>query len=195
MSEIRPQKDAILIFMQEFNDKKKQEKLNTSSNTIREDRKKKKLEPIKAFLDQLQQSKLKVANNKYTSIAPVKSDNNNEDMIFLYKEIKSSPSWSPGISLFFEHPIETEIAIPNDYDIEEFGEVVIKTSGYHKDNHIINRKFYSIEEAKKALALFLGKNARGLEDGKQEKEQKFSTYSKKAMANFLENNANKEPNK
>ena len=80
----------------------------------------------------------------------------------MWYEKESSPTWSPGVSLCFDHPAEIEIAVPNDRDGD--GVVIIRVASPHKDELLLNRRFDSMEMACKALAKFIGNNTESLEN-------------------------------
>lgn len=111
--------------------------------------KKKKLAPVEEFLNMFVESKVYVKHKEYYSLMG-KSE---EPQLFSFYMGDSSKRWSPGVSIFIEHP-EIEIAIPNH---EDSGKIVIHNASHHPDSFLINQKFTSIESAIKALAIFLGR--------------------------------------
>lgn len=160
MQKVKTDNEAILIFMKEYQDKKKKESIKNNSNKFREDKKLLKLASIISFLDECVKNKLVVQSNRLSNITAPKAYVDKTDTVpFSFYRADSSPSWKPGVSVFFDHPIQTEIAIPNDYDVTTDGAVIIRTSGYHKDVDMFKKKFKTMEEARSALALFLGRNA------------------------------------
>lgn len=78
-----------------------------------------------------------------------------EPQPFSFYEVDSSKSWAPGISIWFNHPAEIEIAIPN--RVHEDGVVVINVSTHHPDAYILEQPFTSYQSACEALGKFLGK--------------------------------------
>jgi len=83
---------------------------------------------------------------------------NREPVLFRVYEDPSSPLWSPGYSVFLDHPAVVEIAVPNDHQKSEHGVVVIKCSSDHPDSFLLCGPFRRIDEACNALANFLAKN-------------------------------------
>ena len=75
---------------------------------------------------------------------------------FQYYLVDSSKKWSPGTSIFFDHPAQVEIAIPN-YPQKE-GVIVIKVASHHPYAYIVEQKFTTFESAYEAIARFLGKS-------------------------------------
>lgn len=67
-------------------------------------------------------------------------------------ENESSPRWSPGISIFLDHPAAIEISIPNH---EAEGVVQIHVSSKHPRTELLRGPFDSMEEACRALSRFL----------------------------------------
>lgn len=109
--------------------------------------KKKQLAPVEEFLNMFVDSQIYVKHcDYYTS-------KNTEPKLFSFFWGDSSKTWSPGVSIFIEHP-EIEIAIPNHKDD---GSVIIFISSHHPDSFLINQKFTNMESAIKALGSFLGR--------------------------------------
>jgi hypothetical protein len=77
---------------------------------------------------------------------------------FLVYENESSPRFLPGVSIYFDHPAQVEIAIPNDSDIGTLGEVVICCATPHPDSPMLQGPFRSMRDAALALADFLARN-------------------------------------
>ena len=98
-----------------------------------------------------------------------------EPQKFNFYLVDSSKTWSPGISIFFDHPCEVEIAIPN--KVEDDGVVIIKVSSHHPDAYLLEQKFNSFESACKALARFLSKCT--VKIGKDSRKYIKDTISKK----------------
>lgn len=73
-------------------------------------------------------------------------------------EYHSSPSWSPGISLFLDHPAQMEIAIPNRRQENELGVVVIRCATHHPDAPLVHQSFRTMDDACAALSQFLVRN-------------------------------------
>lgn len=109
--------------------------------------KKKQLAPVQEFLQMFVDSQIYVKHcDYYTS-------KNHEPQLFSFFLGDSSKSWSPGVSIFIEHP-EIEIAIPNN---KHDGQIVIFISSHHPDSFLISQKFTTMESAIKSLGSFLGR--------------------------------------
>ncbi len=135
---------------------RRQKELQKAQYELRQiKRKKVLLLPIKELLQKFVDMSLEVSHtNAGTHNLPL-----SETTLFSFYEGASSPSWGPGVSLFFDHPAEIEIAIPNPSDIEELGAVVIRVVSAHKDKNFLEKKHLSVEAAKDVIARFLGQNA------------------------------------
>lgn len=138
--------NSVLNEIQELNKKK-----SLTSQYEREVamNKKKQLAPVIEFLDMCVKSQIYVKHKDNFSL----HGRSMEPQLFSYFIGDSSKSWSPGISIFIEHP-EIEIAIPNNTDQ---GVIVIFISSHHPDSFLINQKFTSLESAITALGKFLGR--------------------------------------
>lgn len=112
--------------------------------------KSKKLTPIRQLLERLVNRGLIVSNCDRDSKKPPQP--------FEVYENDSSDSLLPGVSLFFDHPAQIEIAIPNSVDIKRLGEVVIMCATVHPDSAMLRGPFRSMREAAVALADFIAKN-------------------------------------
>lgn len=113
------------------------------------------LKPIRRLLKLFIKNKLVVNNfNKYK-----KNKFNREDtkpIVFSVQEGESSPSWQPGISLYIDHPVEIEIAIPNIRSRKNEGVVVIKClNGHPLSDKINNTKCDTVEKACEILSELL----------------------------------------
>lgn len=78
---------------------------------------------------------------------------------FQVYENESSDIWKPGYSIFFDHPAQVEIAIPNPSPNNEQPAVIIRCTTHHPDSHILNQHFNTIADGCLALSTFLGKNS------------------------------------
>lgn len=150
---------ALSEFLQAFDDKKRKETHRATHELKQIDRKRQQLTPIRELLQQFVEMGLVIASSKQSLPGAEPSSTQK----FKFYEGESSPAWGPGVSLFFDHPIEVEIAIPNDLDLAKMGAVVISCVTTHRDKAMLERKFNTIEAAKDVLARFLGKNAISIE--------------------------------
>lgn len=146
---------ALGEFLHAFEEKQKKENQRVSVEMRQIEKKRRLLMPIKDLLDKFTELGLIVSDSKIgMGGVPL-----NSTQKFVFYEGPSSPAWAPGVSLFFDHPAEVEIAIPNDIDVEKNGIVIIRTVSLHKDRFLFDKKFTTIDMAKDTLARFLGKNA------------------------------------
>lgn len=146
---------ALGEFLHAFEEKQKKENQRVSVEMRQIERKGRQLQPIKELLEKFTELGLIVSDSKIgMGGVPL-----NSTKTFSFYEAPSSPAWAPGVSLFFDHPAEVEIAIPNDIDVEKSGIVIIRTVSLHKDRILFDKKFTTIDMAKDTLARFLGKNA------------------------------------
>ena len=118
--------------------------------------KNKKMLPMRKLLKRLQDLNLVVSNSSRWTGGVVQT--NLSPVVFSVQEGPSSPVWLPGNSLYMDHPAEMEISIPNDNQIEEHGEVVIRCSTDHPHRSMLNGPFRSMNEACIALAEFIANN-------------------------------------
>lgn len=141
-------------YLKDYAQREKQKLNHSQEDRLIANEKKKKLVVIEQFLQKFVDLEVVVHNkDKYnTSISIL------EDIIpqkFKFYLVDSSKSWSPGISIFFDHPCEVEIAIPN--KIED-GVIIIKVASHHPDAYMLEQQYQNMESACKALARFLSKN-------------------------------------
>lgn len=146
------------IFMQsylkEYTEKEKKKIIHSQEERLIATEKKKKLLIMEEFLQKFVDLEVVVCHrDQYTKNTT--SFDAIEPQKFKFYLVDSSKTWSPGISIFFDHPCEVEIAIPN--KVEEEGVVVIKVASHHPDAYILEQKFNNFEAACKALARFLSK--------------------------------------
>lgn len=144
--------------------------------------KKKQLAPVIEFLDMFVKSQIYVKHRDHY----VLHSHSIEPQLFSFFIGDSSKSWSPGVSIFIEHP-EIEIAIPNNKDE---GVIVIFISSHHPDSFLINQKFTNMESAIRALGNFLGRCAVKIDKPQAVLSEDSSTVSPlpvKKDANFFSN--------
>lgn len=142
-------------YLKDYTHREKQKIAHSQEDRAIALEKKKKLEVVEKFLQKFVDLEVIVHNrDQYTK--NVSSFDGLEPQKFKFYLVDSSKTWSPGISIFFDHPCEVEIAIPN--KPEEDGVVVIKVASHHPDSYILEQKFYNFEAACKSLARFLSQN-------------------------------------
>ena len=141
-------------YLQEFGEKEKRKILTSQEDRVIASHKKQELSMIEQFLQKFVDLEVTVNHcEQYTKNAKVEEIV--EPKKFQFYHVDSSKKWSPGISIWFDHPAQVEIAIPNN-KIEE-GVVVIKVATHHPDSYILEQKFLNYENACEALGKFLGK--------------------------------------
>ena len=146
---------SLAEFLQAFDERKRKENSRAQMELQAIERKRKALAPLRDLLQKFVDLGLVVPDSGIgeAGVAP------NAQKSFSFYETESSPSWAPGVSLYFDHPAEVEIAIPNDSQREKDGVVVIRSVTNHRDRLMLHQTFRTVEKAKDALAKFLGKNA------------------------------------
>lgn len=142
-------------YLKDYAQREKQKIIHSQEDRVVASEKKKKLEVIEKFLQKFVDLEV-VVNHRDQYTKNTSTFDSIEPQKFKFYLVDSSKTWSPGISIFFDHPCEVEIAIPNK-PLEE-GVVVIKVASHHPDSYILEQKFTSFEAACKALARFLSKN-------------------------------------
>jgi hypothetical protein len=99
--------------------------------------------------------------------------------MFQFYERDSSPSWQPGVSLFFDYPAPVEIAIPNNTQKE--GALVIRIAREDPDSIRLQQRFETIEEGLEVLASFLGKHTFQLEIDPRNREETREKINQKRL--------------
>lgn len=171
------------IFMQsylkEYTEKEKKKIIHSQEERLIAAEKKKKLAIMEEFLQKFVDLEVMVNHrDQYTKNST--SLEGIEPKKFEFYLVDSSKTWSPGISIFFDHPCEVEIAIPN--KTEEDGVVVIKVASHHPDAYILEQKFHTFDAACKSLARFLSKCT--VKIGKDPRGYVKEALSKKSNSDF-----------
>ncbi len=131
-------------------------KKNSRSDEIKKE-KNKILLPIKKFLAQMMEYQVFVKSAKIFD--PNNGSLEFPPVLFQVFEDNSSPSWSPGNSIFLENPAEIEIAVLNRNDrIKNDGLIVIKCSSPHPKDALFKHYFKNADEACLRLAEFLAES-------------------------------------
>lgn len=186
------------IFMQsylkEYSEKEKRKIIHSQEERAIAAQKRKKIAVIEEFLQKFVDLEV-IVNHRDQYTKNASSFENLQPQKFEFYLVDSSKSWSPGISIFFDHPCEVEIAIPN--KTEEEGVVIIKVASHHPDAYILEQKFHSLESACKALARFLSKSTVKInkDPRKYVKEVRDNreAVNKKTQNEFLNNVPNEPP--
>jgi len=142
-------------FMNSAKEKKEAEKIEKEQSEKIRTEKAIILKPVRKLLKMFTKNKLIVKNtNTYKKIRTFREDV--EPVVFAVLEGESSPSWSPGTSLFFDHPSEVEIAVPNVRNRSKEGLIVIRCSNGHPlSEKINNTKYETVEKACEAISELL----------------------------------------
>lgn len=149
---------ALNEFLNEFDNKKRRQQQRAAIDEQSIAKKRASLEPIRRLLSKFTEFGI-IVSDADRGARGVPADATKQ---FSYYEGESSPSWYPGVSLFFDHPVPAEIAIPNEHDQAKEGVVVIRLANNHKDQNMLLQRFANLEVAAEVLAKFLGKNALGM---------------------------------
>lgn len=140
-------------YLNEFNEKEKKKILLSREDREIAEQKRKQLKTIEDFLQKFVDLSISVNHcHFYTKNTATLQDV--EPQLFQFTLVDSSKKWEPGISIWFNHPAEVEIAIPN--KPEKQGVVVIKVSTEHPDAYILEQRFANFQSACEALGKFLG---------------------------------------
>lgn len=143
----------IKSYLNDINEKEKKKTLVSQEERRIAQLKKDKLQPIEKFLQKFVD--LEVSVHHSDKYANTKSSIPG-DQKFSFYYVDSSKTWSPGISIWIDHPAVMEIAIPN--NPQEEGIVVIKVASHHPDSYLLEQVFHSYESACQAIGRFLAKN-------------------------------------
>ncbi len=145
--------DIFIDFLKQFDEKEQKKILISREQQIIAERKSKKLNGIRAFLDQFVAQGVTVYHkDRFNKEILDKEQNSSDEQDFRHYDTDSSEIWAPGISIWFDHPAEVEIAVPN--DIKD-GLIVIKVATPNPHSHVIDNKYDSAESACRALARFI----------------------------------------
>lgn len=180
-------------YLKEYSEKEKRKIIHSQEDRAIAAQKRKKIAIMEEFLQKFVDLEV-IVNHRDQYTKNASGFEGLEPQKFNFYLVDSSKTWSPGVSIFFDHPCEVEIAIPN--KPEEEGVVVIKVASHHPDAYILEQKFYNFESACKALARFLSKGTvkigkdprKYVKDIKDSREQ----ASRKSQTEFL-NNVPSEP--
>lgn len=148
-------KDPFDLFVQQVQNrernKKNQQKL--AQSVIEE--KIKRLVPIRRLLKRIQDTGLLVHHSDRYGDRNISKPAERFEVF----EDDSSPSFYPGTSLYFDHPGNVEIAVPNEWDEAVHGVICIRCSTPHPDIDLLRGPFRTLEDANHALASFLARSA------------------------------------
>lgn len=147
-------------FMKVFEDKASRHQVRSSFEERVVTEKNKTLQPVRLLLKKLMDLGLVVHHSD--RFMRHRSSETPTPQLFEVYENQSSPSWYPGISLFFDHPAQVEIAIPN-HDEHDKGVVIIRSTSEHPEAHLLHQRFQTVDDACLALSTFLAHNTVRLE--------------------------------
>lgn len=156
LSSVSPVDQAFQRFLTTVGEKQARAQRRRMSEEELIEQKSKQLIPMRQFLKRLIDLGIVVShteqyNARFSRETPA-------PVSFTVTEGPSSPRWSPGVSLFLEHPAEIEIAIPGAAHLDEDGAVVVRCSTEHPDSGILQGPFANMNEACEALADFLARS-------------------------------------
>lgn len=149
--------DEILAksFLQEFSELEKKRIQDNQEHRDIAKVKHDELKNIEKFLQKLIELDIHVQHCDQNTPTYIQKSNYKEPKKFEFYYGDSSKKWSPGISIFFDHPAQVEIAIPN--NVEEEGVVVIHVISHHPYSYLLEQKFLNYSSAYESLAKFLAK--------------------------------------
>lgn len=158
--------DSIFLnsFLKEYNNTTEEKTQFIKESRMIAEQKRKKLEPIGAFLQKFVDLGVQVYHRD-TFDKTFASNNFNTVVSFDYFEATSSKGWEPGISIILDHPAQVEIAVPNH---DEDGMFVVNVSTEHPDVLILKQKFISIPQLCQALAIFIQRSTVSIEQNPKE---------------------------
>ena len=169
-------------YLQEFGEKEKKKILTSQEDRIVAAQKKEQLSIIEQFLKKFVDLEVSVNHcDQYTKNA--KTSGVIEPQKFNFYLVDSSKRWWPGVSIWFDHPAQVEIAVPN--NTQEEGVVVIKVASHHPDSYVLEQRFSTYEAACEALGKFLGKCTVSI--GKNPSKYLNKEYDTKKSGDFLQN--------
>lgn len=151
---------AVDNFLEKAKNKKKIEQIKKNNEQKIIEEKNVKLRPIKKLLKKFVDMNIMVfPKESYARNFNRSSIETFSPVLFEVYQDPSSGTWSPGVSVFFDNPAEVEIAIPNDDQIEDMGEIIIRCASNHPAADILNKRvFRSVEDACMALSNFLSES-------------------------------------
>jgi hypothetical protein len=147
---------AFRAFEKSIEEQRRRQKVRRSTDERLMARKAEQLFPVRRLLKKFDDMRL-VVHNADRYVRPQTTDNFPPQPFRPY-EAESSESWAPGVSLFFDHPAQVEIAIPNERDQARMGVVVMNSASEHPDQDMLRGPFRSIDDALLALSNFLAHN-------------------------------------
>lgn len=140
-------------FLNEFNEQEKKKKSLSQDDQLIISTKKPTIDLIAKFLQKFVDANI-VVNHKDLYTKNTFTNQHALPQKFNFSYIDSSKKWEPGISIYFLHPAEIEIAIPNK---DDEGIAVIKVITEHPDSYLLEHKHLSIESVCESLAKFLSR--------------------------------------
>lgn len=152
-----PENKALELFLQKAKVKRNNDKVKKEMEERIKKEKHIKLKPIRKLLQSFIDIKLQVQPTEIYSKHMIHHTKENlEPILFDVYVNDSSPSWAPGVSIYFDDPAEVEIAIPNQSQIDDQGIVIMRCSTLHPEAALLNGKvFRTMDEACMALSNFL----------------------------------------
>lgn len=125
--------------------------------------------PIRKLLFKLMGAGLYVNNNGQHDHHLI--SRNYAPQLFEVYENESSPHFLPGSSIYFDHPVAVEIAVPNAKDRDQEGLIKISCATPHPNASLLMGPFRTTEEACSALVRFLSSSTIRIERGGHEEPE------------------------
>lgn len=186
-------------FLEDFHTEEQKRKILTEEDLIIIEKKIQKLRLVEEFLTKFVMQGVVVKHKDSYNYSIVDRTGIVPQKFQIYQE-ESSDSYAPGQSIFFDHPAEVEIAVPND---PSKGIVVVSVASDNPHSYILNKKFTSYDDLCKNLAKFLLANTvsiekkyYGLIDVKKEKNNNLIISEEKTDKQIKQNlSINRKNNK
>jgi len=149
--------DEILAksFLKEFSELEKKRLQDNQEHRDIAKIKKEELKNIEKFLQKFVDLDIHVQHCDQSTPNYMQAISNKDPKKFEFYYADSSKKWSPGVSIFFDHPAQVEISIPN--NTEDDGVVVIHLISHHPYSYLLEQKFTNYNSAYEGLAKFLAK--------------------------------------
>lgn len=142
-------------FLKQFDDKEQKKILLSRDQQVIVERKNKRLDLIRQFLNHFTEQGVKVHHkDRFNKEILNKQEIVKEEQEFKYYDADTSAAWAPGISIWFDHPAEIEIAVPT----TNMNAFMIKVASPHPKAHFLNQQYDTLEGACQALAKFIVEN-------------------------------------
>jgi len=142
-------------FLKEFSELEKKRLQDNQEHRDIAKIKKQQLMHVETFLQKFVDLDIYVRYCSQALTTHFEANQQNTPQKFEFYYADSSKKWSPGVSIFFDHPAQVEIAIPN--NTEDDGIVVMHVISNHPYAYLLEQRFDSHNAVFEALAKFLAK--------------------------------------